>query len=189
MIKEQYFIFEKSYDIELLNELGSEERFYFPSGEKTASNDGLILKISPFSSKPWIGIFAFGDITKNGLSGVYSMPDKEKFCVVSNGMGYIVASNNATIFEIIDSIPITDVRCVKEKGIILFADYTQIMAYDSGGLRWQSKRLSYDGFKIISLNNDILVGEFWDIRNDANSLFEIDIIDGALLRGGIGDFG
>jgi hypothetical protein len=63
------------------------------------------------------------------------------------------------------------------------------MAYDSGGLRWQSKRLSYDGFKIISLNNDILVGEFWDIRNDANSLFEIDIIDGALLRGGIGDFG
>jgi hypothetical protein len=189
MNREQYFIFEKSYDIELLNKLGSEERFYFPSGNKAAGNDGLILKISPFSGKPWIGIFAFGDITKNGLSGVYSMPDKEKFCVVSNGMGYMIASNNATIFEIIDSIPITDVRCVKEKGIILFADYTQIMAYDLGGLRWQSKRLSYDGFKIISLNNDILVGEFWDIRNDANSLFEIDIIDGALLRGGIGDFG
>jgi hypothetical protein len=35
MKKEQYFIFEKSYDIELLNELGLEERFYFPIGKKT----------------------------------------------------------------------------------------------------------------------------------------------------------
>jgi hypothetical protein len=189
MKKEQYFIFEKSYDIELLNELGLEERFYFPIGKKTEGNDGLILKISPFSGKPWIGIFAFGDITTNGLCGVYSMPDKEKFCVVSNGMGYIVTSSDATIFETLDSIPITDVRCIKEKGIILFADYTEIMAYDSGGLRWQSKRLSYDGFKIISLNSDVLIGEFWDIRNESNSLFEIDIINGSLLSGGIGDFG
>ena len=63
------------------------------------------------------------------------------------------------------------------------------MAYDSGGLKWRSKRLSYDGFKIISLNSDVLIGEFWDIRNESNSLFELDIINGSLLSGGIGDFG
>src|SRR5258708_1097580 len=107
---EEKFSFEKSYDIELVKELGSEKRLYFPSGQEVEGNDGLILKVSHFSYEPWIGIFAFGNISPKGVSAVCSMPDMDKLCVVSKGAGYIVSSSNPARWEEVKTIPILNVR-------------------------------------------------------------------------------
>jgi hypothetical protein len=37
--------------------------------------------------QPWLGTFAFGDITPNGMSGIFAMPDPHRLCVVSSGDG------------------------------------------------------------------------------------------------------
>ena len=66
------------------------------------------------------GVFAFGDLTPKGMSGVYTLPNKDKLCVVSKGSGYFVTANNPADWDKVKSIPVMDVRSVLSQGIILF---------------------------------------------------------------------
>ena len=80
--------FQSNYSIEALEELGAGVKYYYPGGK-----DGLIVEIVSLEGSSWVGVFAFGEISPKGISGIYSMPDPDKFCVVSRGAGYIVSSS------------------------------------------------------------------------------------------------
>jgi hypothetical protein len=179
--------FESNYTIEEVYGLGSEERYYYPNATKSGGKDGLTVKVVPSNGKVWIGVFAFGEMTRNGLLGIYSMPNPNQFCIVSNGTGYIVSSNNPEEWSEVRSIPITDVRCIETHKIIVFADYTELVAYDEFGIKWKTARLAYDSLKIIHIENDVLKGEFWNIRNEDNQIFEVNLNDGSQI-GGINEF-
>ena len=86
--------FQCKYSIEALEELGAEERYYYPGATTKGGKDGLIVEVISLEGKRWIGVFAFGEISPKGISGIYSMPDPDKFCVVSRGAGYIVSSSD-----------------------------------------------------------------------------------------------
>lgn len=79
-----------------------------------------------------------------------------------------------------------DVRSIKQQEIIVFANYTELLAYDKFGIKWRTERLAYDGFKIIEVTDSYLKGEFWNIRNEANDIFEVDLVTGFQV-GGIKD--
>lgn len=175
--------FESNYTVEIINELGSEERYYYPNGNMIGGKDGLIIKISPSNSNAWIGVFAYGELARNGTFGVYTMPNPNQLCVVSNGAGYIVNSDNPENWTEVKSIPITDVRCIEKQKIILFADYTQLVAYDETGIKWRTDRLAYDSLKILWVDDNILKGEFWNIRNEDNQIFEVNLNDGSQIGG------
>ena len=117
------------------------------------------------------------------MSGVYSTPDPNKFCVVSKGAGYIVSSDDPNDWQEVKVISVMDVRSISSQGIIVFADYTELVAYDEAGIKWRTERLAYDSFKIIEITECTLKGEFWDMRNEANKTFEVNLITGAQLGG------
>jgi hypothetical protein len=181
------FIFERNYEIEPIFELSSEERYYFPGSQRNSGHDGMIVKVTPIGKAPWIGIFAFGTIAPNGISAIYSMPNKNTFCIISKGAGYITSATNPEKWEEVIAVPITDARCVESKKIIVFADYTELVAYDENGFKWKTQRLAYDNFKIIGVDKDILKGRFWDIRNEREETFEVNLNDGTQV-GGAGNF-
>lgn len=178
--------FQSIYSIEVLEELGAGERYYYPGATTKRGKDGLIVEVISSEGTSWVGVFAFGEISPKGISGVYSMPDPDKFCVVSRGAGYIVSSSDPEDWQEVKAIPVMDVRPVKSQNILVFADYTELVAYDETGIKWRTERLAYDRFKITEVTDRSLKGEFWNIRNEANEIFEVDLVTGSQV-GGIKD--
>lgn len=152
--------------------------YYYPDVNLKGGSDGVMVSIREKNSFEWIGIFAFGTLTKGGFSGVFTMPSQNEFCVVSNGNGFVVTADAPTKWEAINSIPIIDVRVLFEKGMIVFADYTKLTAYDAGGMLWKSKRLSFDGLKLTEQDESFIYGEYFDIRSDKVEKFKVDLKNG-----------
>ncbi|GGF23845.1 hypothetical protein [Flavobacterium limi] len=173
--------FQSNYSLELLEKLGTDNRYYYPGDASCGGKDGLIVKVIPSQGESWIGVFSFGEISYKGLCGVYTTPNPDKFCVISRGSGYIVSSFNPNDWNEVQSIPIMDVRSIKSQNIIVFADFTDLIGYDKNGIKWH-ERVANDGFKITEITDTYLRGEFWDIRNETNTTFEVDLLSGTLEK-------
>jgi hypothetical protein len=129
-------------------------------------------------------MFASGKFGKAGISRVLSMPDSERLCVVARGAGYVVTASKPDVWEAVRAIPITDVRAIPAAGLVVFADYTEMLAYGEDGPKWRTKRLAWDGLKILAVGDRTLMGEYLDIRQDAMQRFEVDLATGT-ARGGV----
>lgn len=175
--------FQSNYCIEALEEFGSAERYYYPGAKTLGGKDGIIAKIVSLEGRIWVGVFAFGEIEKNGISAIYSMPDPDRFCVVSRGAGYIVSSSNPEEWQEVKAIPVMDVHSIIKHQIIVFADYTELVAYSKTGIKWRTERLAFDSLKIIEVTDHSLIGEFWNIRNEATEKFEVDLYTGIKMGG------
>jgi len=170
--------FDHSYGVEILEEIPiGYDIHYFPSKENYGK-DGLILRITPDYQVPWIGVFAFGDISKNGYSAIFSMPDKERLCIISNGAGYIINVYDLADFEELKVIPVKVVIPILSKGLIIFGDYTKLVAYSSKGVAWVTKQLSLDGFEIIGTSDLHIKGKYLDIRIEKDNVFTVDLSTG-----------
>lgn len=178
------FRFPHRFACEVLNELpgGPAPRHYFPR-DQVAGQDGVILRVRPESAEEWIGTFAFGKLGKAGVTGVLSMPAPEKLCVVARGAGYVVTAANPDVWETVRAIPIIDVRSLPGAGLVVFANYTELLAFDKEGVKWRTKRLAWDGLKILAVGDQTIVGEYWDIREEAMRRFEVDLATGAACGG------
>lgn len=172
-----------NYSLDIIHEYPSSKRYYYPGATTSGGRDGVMIEVTSAEGKKWVGVFAFGEISSSGITGLFSMPDMNKFCVVSRGAGYIVSSVNPEDWQEVEVIPILDTRIINNKKIIVFADYTEILAYGETGVKWRTERLAYSGFKIIEITEYSLKGEFWNIRNEANDRFEIDLSTGKQIGG------
>jgi hypothetical protein len=145
----------------------------------SGGRDGILVEICPERGKPWLATFAYGDIAPNGTSGVFSTPDPRRLCVVARGAGYLVSATDPTLWEPVRATPIIDVRPVRAREMIVFAEYTQLVAYGCAGIEWKTKRLSWDNLTITEVNDLHIKGEFWDIRNEEQATFVVDLATGA----------
>lgn len=171
--------FSHDYEVEVLDELPSGRKiYYYPGSSTQGGKDGVLVKITPLHGESWVGVFSFGEITPKGVSGVYTLPNADKLCVVSRGAGYFVSANNPADWAEVKSIPVIDVRSVLSQGIVLFANYTELIAYDSSGVKWRTERLAFDGFRIVGLTDNRLRGEYYDIRSESEETFELDLLTG-----------
>jgi hypothetical protein len=179
------FSFPHRFACELLDELpgGPVLPHYFPPA-RAAGQDGLVVRVRSETAEEWIGVFAFGEFGNAGVSRVLSMPDPEMLCVVARGAGYVVTAAKPDIWETVRAIPIIDVRAVLGAGLVVFAGYTELLAFGKEGVKWRTKRLSWDGLKLVAVDDGTIVGEYWDIREEAMQRFEVDLATGA-ARGGV----
>jgi hypothetical protein len=176
--------FAHKFECEVLEELPGQPTglHYFPG--QTAGQDGLVVRVVPETFGAWTGVFAFGRFGPGGLTRILSMPDPECLCVISRGAGYVVRVCDPSAWQKVNAIPIVDVRPIPEAGLVVFANYTELLAYDDQGTRWRTKRLAWDGFRILIESDRTLVGEYWDNREETTRRFEVDLGTGE-TRGGI----
>lgn len=186
------FSFPRQYDSEVVDELPSREvppHYYYPGGTLAGGGDGVLVRVTPEGGAGWIGTFAFGKYGKNAVTKVLGMPDPGRLCVVSRGAGYLVSVRDPRSWEVVRAIPVIDVRSIPEAGLVVFANFTELVAYGAEGVRWRTKRLTWDSMKLTEVTDEKIVGEYWDIRSEETRTFEVDVRTGA-HRGGVeGDGG
>src|SRR5258707_10944268 len=94
--------------------------YYYPGASTEGGRDGIVAEVRPENGGPWLGTFAFGQITPRGVSGIFTTPDPQRFCVVAKGQGYLVYAKVPTEWESVRATPIIDVRLIPAQGIIVF---------------------------------------------------------------------
>jgi len=178
-------IFPHFYEFEWLTEIpGKLPHYYYPGASRQGGQDGLLVKILTEEGRIWLGTFSFGKVTAKGISGVYTTPDPYRFCVVSRGEGYLVHANDPSIWEPVLVTPITDVRLIPAREMIIFANFTSLIGYGLTGIKWHTRRLAWDGLKITHVTEDLVNGEYWDIRTESMVDFTVDLATG-VNHGGI----
>jgi hypothetical protein len=162
---EWVFEFPARFEVQELDELpgqrGTTEVFYFPGATPGGRATGPMLRIAPSRPEPWIGLFHCGDY----LGGhwfpparryLIGWPDEESFCVVCGGLGCVARANEPKATFEIEAHPITDVLVVPERRLVVFANFTDLIAYRSDGVIWRSGRLVTDDLRIIRADGDTL---------------------------------
>ena len=84
--------FSHSYEFRVLDELPTRKKiYYYPGASNYGGSDGLLVELNSFSDDPWVGVFAFGNVSPKGITGIYTLPNPDKLCIVSRGQGYLVS--------------------------------------------------------------------------------------------------
>jgi len=140
---------------------------------------GVILAVRAAEAKPWIGIFesyAYGS-PPAAPRQVFGWPDGRSLCFVGGGGGCVVRTDEPTQTFEIDCFPICDVLVVPDRQLVVFADFTALIAYGGHGVVWRSKRLALDELTILSAEDDTLhvSGFFGGSRHDS---FDVDLRTG-----------
>jgi len=161
--------------------------YYYPGASTEGGRDGILAEVRPENGEPWLGTFAFGQIAPKGASGIFTTPSPHRFCVVAKGQGYLVGAKVPTEWEAVRATPIIDVRPIPAQGIIVFAEFTRLVAYGESGIKWRTKSLTWDNLKITEVTDTFIKGEFWDIRSEATGSFTVDLATGN-HQGGIKEF-
>lgn len=158
--------------------------YYYPGARTDGGRDGLLVRFTHPERAPWIGIFAFGDFPA-GKSGIYTHPDEHYLCIVARGHGYLIRDADPTRCEEVAVEPILDVQPVPARGLLIFADFIRLVAYDRSGIAWQTARLVLDDLQITSITSDHIYGTGYGGYDEETGYdFRVDLATG-LHDGGL----
>lgn len=162
--------------------------FYYPGASTVGGGDGVLVKVEPWDGVAWLGTFAFGRFGPKVATKVVPLPCGGRLCVVSRGAGYLVSANDPLAWEEVPAIPITDILEIPEAGLVVVANHTKLLAYGERGQEWCTRRLAWDGLKLIRATGRSITGEYWDFRGQETRTFEVDAATGS-STGGVEDDG
>jgi len=178
--------FPHAYECETREEVPNDalSHYYFPGATAKGGKDGLLVQIRPTRGESWLGTFAFGQVTPEGVSGVFTTPNPQQVCVVSRGQGYLVNTWEPSDWQAVRATPIISIHPIPSQHLIVFADHTTLIAYGHSGVQWKTARLSWDHLHITEVTDKTIKGEFWNIRSEAKEYFVVDLMTGG-HQGGI----
>lgn len=143
--------------------------------EQAASNHfrgpGVIFETA--TGEQWTGEF-------EGLSAIYNTPRPECVLVICGETGYLVDLSKPGEYSVLPNDPILAVHVGAGSAAIIVHDYTNISCIDHRGIGWSSERISWDGFKNISLAGRQLSGQCWHAPLGQFEPFTIELDTGAV---------
>ena len=155
--------------------------WYFPEASRDGGRNGVLVDIVGASGE-WIGMFAFGNVSPSGVSGIYSCPDKTRLLVVSRGQGFYVSADKVRS-ELVPLDPVMDVCAAPDAGLLIMHDFTRFVAYGDSGMAWETPCLSWDGISSVEVDGVVLRGAGWDEPTGKNADFEIQLATGSFSGG------
>lgn len=149
-----------------------------PIGNRQGHSEGLVVRFRPRLREPWVGNFRRGDTR---FRFVATHPDGMHVLVVSDGFPYVVDPEDPLRTERVNAMA---VRASEVPGWIILHTDSDFVAIGQAGVRWRSKRVSWDGLQDVCCDADAGVIRGMGFFDDDDwRPFEIRIRDGAVLRG------
>jgi hypothetical protein len=154
------------YEVEQLdriNRSGGRRAYRFPDAVSLDPQqdvaDGPILAVTPEAGDPWVGVFDGGGygVPPAATARLIAWPDARSFCVVYAGSAVVVRADDPHKTYEIDTYPVTGTLVVPERGVVVFADFTNLTAYGADGLLWRSRRLALDDVRVEGIEGDALI--------------------------------
>lgn len=142
-------------------------------------SEGFVLRIRPPDAVPWVGNFQRG---LSSYDAAHNHPNSRDLVVVAGGQAYVVEPRTRHLLETFGA-QICWSQSVADHDLLLFHNNLWFTAYGPGGLLWKSRRLSWDGVRIHSLEWPWLHGKAWTFDGDRWVPFALDLRGGAASGG------
>jgi len=116
--------------------------------------------------RQWCGIFGAGDLH---YEGKVQRLRNDDFLVLVAGRLYRVAANDQKLLFASEERMLTDAVYDHKRDLVIACDWTNLLCYDSNGLKWRSKRVSFDGISLDRIDEDRVHGTVNDLSDDGAS--------------------
>jgi len=135
----------------------------------------------PDAGEPFLATCALGFRDPSAPTGIWSTPKPEEICAVAGGYAYLIDTVAPERFTMIHYRPVMRILPAVAEGLLLFAGHRSILAWGRNGQAWESETLSDEGVTILGVADGVLRGAGWKMRTDKETLFAIDLRNGALI--------
>ena len=157
------------------------------AGEEDALARGaLLLTVRPRDGGIYLVTCALGFSDPSVPTGVWSCPDEEEICAVAGGYAYIARASTPETCSVIALKPVVEVITAVPAELLLFVGFHRILAWGRGGVAWETERLSWEGVRVVAVEDEKIIGFGWNLVSDREVEFQIDLHTGKHAGGGWG---
>ena len=121
------------------------------------SYEGFVIRFHKNDGTNWIANFKSGS---TAYTGVFELPGTDKILIVAHGIGYIMTPEEQKPLNIF-GFSIQDVLLTND-GRFVCIDNSDIEIVNSDGSVWRTERISWDGVKDVTLQDNIVTGLCYD---------------------------
>lgn len=155
-----------------------------PGEEEAMARGALLIEVTPASGGTFLGTCALGYRDPSLPSGIFSCPNPDDILFVAGGYAYLVSSRDPAQCLHLSLRPVSELVLAPDHHLLLLGGINRVEAIGPAGLAWQSGRLSWEGITLERMEGDTLHGTGWDMRNNRNEPFELDLRTGVHTGGG-----
>lgn len=176
--------FPVTYEVEQLNRIdrsGGLQAYGYPNASSIDPQQdvaaGPILRVTPQAADPWVGVFDGGyGVPSAATASLIAWPDARSFCVVYAGSAVVVRADDPHATYEIDTYFVRQTFVVRRRRTVVFADHTNLTAYDANGFLWRSRQLALDDVRVEGVEGEALVVYgFFGTHSDR---FKVDLATG-----------
>lgn len=131
---------------------------------RPSCSEGFVVLFYKSDGTEWVANFSLGRFL--GFNYVVDFQAINRMLVVAGGQGYIVDHEQEKITGYFDDSISYAAVIPNEK--VIFANDHEIIVFDHTDQFWVSRRISWDGFSKLKLENNRLTGLSWDPTNSIN---------------------
>lgn len=183
--------FPHNWNVEILKTpplIAPVRQFIYPqqiAGEEDALARGALqLMVQPTSGGTFLATCALGFTDPTMPTGVFACPNPREICAVAGGYAYVFDTTQPDHCAHVAMKPVVEVRPLVPQELLLFVGFHSIIAWGAGGPAWETARLSWEGVRITSIEENTLHGTGWNLLTDREVAFEVDLLTGHHQGGG-----
>ena len=150
----------------------------YPQEVEEVERGAMEVLVTPSGSEAFLATCALGFAAPTLPTGVWSTPDSDRLCAIAGGYAYFIHTRMPDVWEQVEYRPVVEVRLLVKEGLMLFSSFHTILAYDIGGKRWKTQRLTSEGLRLGEMHGGRLQGWGWDMRTDRELEFSVDLKTG-----------
>jgi len=151
----------------------------FSSTQKAWLQAGYVVQFTPKSGNSWVGNFQPGP---GGTTRIVLHPDGAKVVVVTAGQMYVVDPDARTA-SVVPGV-VVNLHVIVDLPLLVFEDQgIQFQALGREGLRWRTRRISWNGFRNVIIEGSTLTAEAGNVIGDTWETFHVDLRSGKTIGG------
>ena len=127
----------------------------FSSSGMGTHSEGLVVKFTQDNHKSWTGNFQRG---LNDFDAIFPELGERARIVIAGGDGYMIDEMQATQVGTFGG-SVAWGQFISERNLCVFASSWEITAFNAEGSLWKSRRISFDGIRILKIEGARLIGE------------------------------
>ncbi len=140
--------------------------------------EGFVVELTPVEGEVWVGNFQPG---LTAYSEVLAHPDETSLIVIAGGTAYVLDPNKRQLLSTFGA-QIEAVLVDQKRSQLVFGNGLWFEALSVDGLRWRSRRISWDGMRNVKLADSLVTGEALDLDESWRD-FQVDLETGAVTGG------
>jgi hypothetical protein len=152
---------------------------FSPAGKQLHS-EGLVVRFTAGDGASWVGNFQRGG---SDYDRIPPHPNKKDALIIASGQGYIVDPVKHRLVGFLDGEIVDLFDHPSQRAVVLNQQNLSFAAIGATGNIWQSRRISWDGFRSLTTLGTKLSGEAWRPHDDEWRPFVLDLETGEVVGG------